>query len=266
MKIDIIIQGGIWPATVSAAHSYVNHPMVDRVIVSTWDSESVTEANIKDERVVLLKNKFPDYEGPGNLNLHLISSRNGLKQCTNEVVLKIRSDEIMSPEGLTTWINYFKEHDNKDTLRCLDGTTQRSKIAVIATNINYPYHPQDHVFIGYKEDLFKLFNMPLSYEPPLMPEPVDFSTKTGHLRNPIYIGANYFALFFQDSQHHLENWKEYLLDGAPKRQEALDFYLKHRNSIFRPLPRIKMWWQKFNCEYWWDGYYNGGDRYAGEDE
>ena len=254
----------MWPTTVEAAHFYALHEMVDKVIISTWDTEAVTADVLGDEKVMLLKNKFPDYEGPGNLNLHLISARNGLKECNNEVVLKIRSDEVMSYGGLTKWIDFFKEHENEETLTYLDGTPQRSKIGVIATNINYPYHPQDHVFIGHKEDLSKLFNMPLSYEPPLMPEPIDFSVKSGHLRNPIYIGANYFALFFKESQHHLENWKNYLLDGAPTRQEALDFYLEHRNSVFRPLPVIDMWWEKFKTQYWWDGYARGGDCYAEE--
>ena len=140
MKIDIIIQGGMWPSTVEAAHFYALHEMVDKVIISTWDTEAVTADVLGDEKVVLLKNKIPDYEGPGNLNLHLISARNGLKECNNEVVLKIRSDEVMSYGGLTKWIDFFKEHDNEETLTYLDGTPQRSKIGVIATNINYPYH------------------------------------------------------------------------------------------------------------------------------
>ncbi len=260
MKIDIIIQGGLWAGTIETAAYYSSHEMVEKVIVSTWESETI-EKEIP-PNVTLLKNKLPDYIGPGNLNLHLLSAKNGLAECESEVVLKVRSDERISHEGLTTWIDFFKKHDNGETLVYLDGEKQRSKICVIATNINYPYHPQDHVFIGYQEDLQKLFNMPFSYEPLLMPEPVDFSIKTGHLRNPIYIGANYFSLFFEESAHHLDNWREFLLDGAPKREEAMKFYLERRNSVFRPMPVIDMWWEKFNSQYWWDGYQRGGDRYA----
>ena len=260
MKVDIIIQGGLYPGTLETANSYTTHELVNRVVVSTWNREDINSSYSED--VVVLKNKKPDYIGPGNLNLHLLSSKRGLEECVSDVVLKIRSDERMSHEGLTTWVNFFVKNKNQETLNYLDGSKQKSKIHVIATNINYPYHPQDHVFLGYKEDLSKLFNMPFSYEPPLMPEPIDFSTKTGHLRNPIYIGANYFSLFFEESIKHLSHWKEYLLDGAPKREAALEFYLQNRNSIFEPLPRINMWWEKFNTEYWWDGYANGGDCYA----
>ena len=108
--------------------------------------------------------------------------------------------------------------------------------------------------------------MPFSYEPPLMPEPIDFSIKTGHLRNPIYIGANYFAMFFEEAKYHTDNWEIFLLDGAPRRQEAMEFYLKNRNSIFRPLPVVDMYWEKWNSQYWWEGYARGGDIYANEGE
>ena len=262
--INIIIQGGIWPNTINTAKLYISHPTVSKVILSMWEDDPVeVTQDMFPSGVIVVKNKKPDYEGPGNLNLHLLSSRNGLKHCDQDIIIKIRSDEEMSHEGITQWVQYFLNHGKENTLEYLDGTHQQYKIGVIATNIRFPYHPQDHVFIGHKQDLKKLFDMPFSMEPPIGPEPVDFSI---HLQNPIYIGANYFSLFFPEAKKHLDNWKDYLLMKAPKQKEAMDFYLKHRNSIFLPLPRIKMWWQKFNCEYWWDGYYNGGDRYAGEDE
>tara|TARA_R100000664_G_C2759374_1_gene149072 strand:- start:5337 stop:6152 length:816 start_codon:yes stop_codon:yes gene_type:complete len=267
--IDIIVQGGYWAGTAATVIQYSQHPMVSRVILSTWEDTPFEEKqfafeNIKNPgSIVLLKNKKPSYEGPGNLNLHLLSSKNGLELCTKDLVLKIRSDERMSPEGITKWVEYMLDHSDEETLSYLDGTKQKMKIGVIATNINYPYHPQDHVFIGHKDDLYRLFNMPFSYEPPIGPEPVDFSV---HLQNPIYIGANYFSLFFPDARKHLDNWREFLVINAPKKDEAMDIYLKNRNSIFRPLPRINMWWEKFNCQYWWDGYYNGGDRYAEDEE
>lgn len=263
--IDIVIQGGMWRGTVDTARHYVDHELVDRVIISTWMDEGVSQADIDTDKIVLLKNEKPDYIGPGNLNLHLLSSKNGLEQCTTDVVLKVRSDERISHEGITQWLQFFEDHDDGNTLHYSDGTKQKSKICVISTNINFPYHPQDHVFVGYQEDLRRLFNMPFSHEPPLMPEPIDFTVATSHLRNPIYIGTNYFAIFFEGSRHHLLNWKEYLLDDAPNRQEAMDFYLLRRNSIFRPMPVIDMWWEKFNGQYWWNEYAQSGDRYHEEE-
>jgi len=263
-KIDIIIQGGMWSGTLKTANQYADHENVNKVILSTWEGSSFLDGP-KHESVKIILNKKPDYVGPGNLNLHLLSSRNGLNECDTEVVLKIRSDERMSHGGISKWISFFEKNDNDDTVHYLNGERQRSRIGVVATNINFPYHPQDHVFIGYKEDLSKLFNMPFSREPPLMPEPIDFSIRTSHLRNPIYIGANYYSLFFEESKKHLDDWKKYLLDEAPLHHEAMEFYLRNRTKIFMPLPRIDMWWEKFNTQYWWDGYHRSGDRYA-EDE
>ena len=105
MKIDIIIQGGLWPSTIKTAAYYSSHEMVKKVIVSTWESETIEEEI--PPNVTLLKNKLPDYIGPGNLNLHLLSSKNGLAECESEIVLKVRSDEKISHEGLINQILYL---------------------------------------------------------------------------------------------------------------------------------------------------------------
>jgi len=265
-SIDIIVQGGHWPNLDQTVKEYSKHHLVNRVVLSVWEDSPLSDDVFSDSpegKIILLKNHKPPYEGPGNLNLHLLSCRNGLKHCEKDIILKIRSDERMSPEGITKWVEYMSKHSDKETLNYLDGTPQKMKIGVIATNINYPYHPQDHVFIGHKDDLKRLFDMPFSMQPPIGPEPVDFSI---HLRNPIYIGANYFSMFFDESKKHIENWREYLVTNSPKLNESMEFYLKNRTSIFRPLPRIKMWWVKFSSEYWWDGYHNSGDRYAEDEE
>ena len=63
MKIDIIIQGGLYPGTLNTATYYKEHEMVDNVVVSTWESEQIKEAP---PGITLIKNKLPDYIGPGN--------------------------------------------------------------------------------------------------------------------------------------------------------------------------------------------------------
>tara|TARA_R100000152_G_C6780571_1_gene213520 strand:- start:1650 stop:2504 length:855 start_codon:yes stop_codon:yes gene_type:complete len=258
-KMNIVIQGGLYPSTIKTAHHYAELDLVEKVVISTWENEAVEQEDIKSQKLVLVKNKKPDYAGPGNLNLHLLSSREGVARCENGVILKIRSDEILSHEGLITWFDYFKKHDNGNTLNYLDGEKQLSKIAVIAMNITYPYHPQDHVFIGYKKDLTKLFNMPFSNEKEFGPEPVDF---TKNLRNNIYIGANYFSLFFEEPAKHFENWRSYLVDNSEHRGDSMDFYLNNLDSIFFPLPVVDMGWEKFHTQYWWEGYGQYGDIYA----
>ena len=53
----------------------------------------------------------------------------------------------------------------------------------------------------------------------------------------------------------------YLLDAAPKRDEAMDFYTPIRDSIFRVFPRIDLDWYKYNSKYWYS-YEKGGEYYA----
>ena len=260
-KVDIVIQGGLWPSTIDSAHSYLSNKNVNKVYVSTWKGENYKK-EITDDRVILIENDKPSYIGPGNLHLHLLSTRVGLENCEKDIVLKVRSDEKISDSGLTTWIDFFFNHEGEETLSYLDGTKQKSKICAVGVNTLHPYHPQDHVFIGYKSDLLKFFNMPFSEAPPQGPEPVEFSTMTMHLRNPIYIGSNYYAMFFDEAKHHLNNYKDYLLDDSPKRSQAMSFYLKHIDSIFRPMPIIDLWWEKFNQQYPWSWYGGMGDMYG----
>lgn len=257
-NIDIVIQGGLWPSTIVNAHEYLENENINKVYICTWKDEPHKQ-EITDERVILIENDKPEYIGPSNLHLHLASTRSGLQRCETAIVIKVRSDEKISNSGINTWLDYFDEHKNEKTLNYLDGTKQKSKIFTIAMNTNFPYHPQDHVYIGYKSDLLKFYNMPFSKEPPQGSEPIDFSI---HLRNPIYIGANYYAMFFEKAKHHLENWKEYLADNATKKQEAMDFYLENLRSIFIPLPRIDLWWEKQNSQYLWDWYEGMGDTYG----
>ena len=258
--VDIVIQGGLWPSTIKNAHRYLSNEHINKVYISTSKGEQYKEP-IQDERVVLIENDKPSYIGPGNLHLHLLSTRVGLENCERDVVLKVRSDEAISDSGLNTWIDFFYEHTEEETLNYLDGTKQKSKICAVALNINHPYRPQDHAFIGYKIDLLKFFNMPFSEAPAQGSEPIEFSVQTGHLRNPIYVGSNYYALFFEEAKHHLEHWRDYLLDDSPKRSKAMEFYLDNRESIFRPMPVIDFWWEKFNKQYPWDWYGSLGDTY-----
>jgi len=63
----------------------------------------------------------------------------------------------------------------------------------------------------------------------------------------------------------VDNPMEYLVDNAPKIQEALALDFSMRNEIFMPFPRIDMAWPKHNLftyhydvgaalsEYWYDG-------------
>ena len=77
----------------------------------------------------------------------------------------------------------------------------------------------------------------------------------------MYIGMHYYAKFFQEAKHHCDNFKQYLLDASIGREEAMRYYTPIRDSIFQVLPRIDMFWEKYNSGYWYS-YEADGEYYA----
>lgn len=78
-----------------------------------------------------------------NFEKHVLSTYNGLKQCTKKYVLKMRTDEYylglkniddFVDDNKVNFINVFFRHFNQ-----------------------FPYHPSDHMFLAEKELLLKSF-------------------------------------------------------------------------------------------------------------
>jgi hypothetical protein len=268
--MDIVMQGGLYPGTIKTAKLYSDYADVDSVVVSCWEHDDISDSDQEileqTDNITVLGNVKPDYLGPGNLNLHLLSTQNGIKETTSDIVMKIRSDQRLYHSAFQRWNEYVTEGLKETPMSYSGDGSPKGKVFVIGMNYEKPYHPQDHIFWGHKEDVYSVFDIPFSNEPPLPPEKngkIDFSVNSGNLRNPIYIGMHYFAKFTEEANKHTENYKEYLLDNAPKWQEALEHYEGIRDSIFKILPRIDdcMLWEKFNTGYWYDVYHRYGERY-----
>jgi hypothetical protein len=259
--MNIIIQGGLYQKfTERVAHEYAKCDLVTKIIISTWEGEDIDHDSLKSDKILLLKSKLPDNNGPGNMNLQLVSSREGLRLCDDGLVVKTRSDQHLYEESLYRWADHFKKNQFTNALRYTDGEKQRSKIFLVGNNKRFPFHPQDHFLWGYKQDLHRLLNIPLWDVPAWTwkDAPINFSEK---LRPNIYIGINYYKQFFPEVEKYFLNQKEYLLDGAPKYHEAMDFYTPIRDSIFAPMPRVDMWWAKQGTGYWYS-YEKEGEYYA----
>lgn len=279
------MQGQLWPGTIQTAKLYSDFLEVDKVIVSCWKDDelnamshgpspsctsalSPTDKHILDNNrnIILLRNDAPDYVGPGHVNLQILSSRNGVKESTSDVVVKTRTDQRIYHSAFLKWNEFFSSHIKEEPMSFLGGDSPSGKIFVMGMNHAYPYHPQDHIYWGYREDIETFFDIPFSYAPPLPPEKngkIDFSTNSPNLRNPIYLAMHYFSRFSEEAKKHTDNYAEYLQDLAPKFDEAMQHYSDIRSSIFRVLPRIDdcMWWEKFNSGYRYDLYYHCGERY-----
>jgi len=255
--MEIVIQGGLWPNTVEAAYSYLTVPFVERVIISTWVDQEVPR--IPDSRVAVIRSEKPAVSS-GNMNWQIVSSREGVKQTNpaDGIVAKTRSDQKISTESLKKLYDYFLDNSKGECLKYADGTGPKAPIYVIGLNVIFPFHPCDHIFWGYKQDMEKLLALPLMAGP-IVSKSTDWNT---NIRQPIYIGSHYYAHFDPKVYHYLENFLQYLTDNAPQRVEAMALSRKLWGQVFKPFPRFDLYWIKFNSNYWYDEYGKQGERYA----
>ena len=249
-KVDIVIQGGFEENTFSTALHYLNLSFVNDIIISTWEyeKEKITSLPLN-ERIHFVLSELPAHDGGGNVNYQIISSAEGLKLCTTPTAVKMRSDQTIALEDMEKLYKFYNKFHEKN------------EIFVLGIGTHFPYHPQDHVFWGNKEDVMNLFTVPQSewktYEPNM-----DFGTT---FRSPMYLGAYYYSLISEVAQKHWENPREYLFDASPKRAEALEEYDRIREVGFKPFPRVSMAWHKYGGGYMYDGYYAQGERYYDEE-
>jgi len=264
VKISIVIQGGLYGEfTLKTAYEYAKIDDVKKVVISTWTTEPITDEDIKNDKICIVKSQKPQNPGPGNMNLQIISSRNGIEECDEGLIMKTRSDQHLYAASLQKWMTFFERDTAINPQRrkkYTDGTPQQSKIYLIGNNKNFPFHPQDHFFWGYKPDLQRLFSLPLW-------DDASWDWRTSDLkfsellRCPIYLGTHYYRQFYPEVQKFMDSPEKYLLDGAPNYQEAMDYYTPIRDTIFGVFPRIQLRWEKYNSGYWYS-YEKEGEYYA----
>ena len=124
-------------------------------------------------------------------------------------------------------------------------------------NNRHPFHPQDHIFWGYRDDIYRLFDIPLKPEK-MKIESNDF---TQYMRPNIYLGSMYFRQIYREVDFYLENFKEYLVDNSLK-SDARIFSEKVRDKVFTVMPKIDLHWTKYNwTSYPYNWYPSEGEYY-----
>jgi putative sugar O-methyltransferase len=253
---DIVIQGGMWDQTYDIALDYCELDFVNRVIISTWETEKDKIAKYPDHpNIVWVVNKFPDNPGPsysdgrpGNINLAIISSRSGIEATTSPVVVKIRSDMHISSDGMQTLNKFYKKFSRIPRINCEYLKKPSSQIFALGVNSAWPYCPHDQVFWGERQDLVDLFSLPLAEADHPMAKAVPV------FRPEIYIGAHYYARFNELVGEHLNDPRTYLIDDAPRFGEALRHSTTLGHELFKPFPRVDMNWVKYNSGFMYDMY------------
>ena len=108
-EIGIVIQGQVVPGTtLRICQRYRNlYPNV-RIVFSTWETEPEIElAKIRNLDISVIVNKVPEYSGPGNVNLQILTTRAGiefLREFSPKYILKNRSDCWLSSDF---FLEYF---------------------------------------------------------------------------------------------------------------------------------------------------------------
>lgn len=186
------------------------------IILSTWeDEEPGIIAHCRDAGAIVILNKKPDYPGPSNANMQILSTRAGIAKATElgaEYVLKTRTDQRMYGlnliEYLTNILTFFPVQGQYK---------QHKRIAILSFGAEkyYPYHFSDLFLFGDVRDLTLYWNFPL-----LTPE------MNTTFFNP---EVNLPALFLEKTGRHLawtleDGWRAYAEQCIVIDQSTVDFY------------------------------------------
>ena len=154
-KIDIVLQGPIWPTTLQTAVYYLELIFVNKVIISTWEEENIEELNIPN--IEIIKSPKPPFRpsatGLNTIDYQIVSSFEGIKKTTSDIIIKMRTDQTIHQEDMIMMNEFVFKGINDTDLIYRDGTKRKGNVYVLGLNRIFPFHPQDHVFWGYREDI-----------------------------------------------------------------------------------------------------------------
>jgi len=155
MKVDILVQGSSTLTTFDALKIYRSLDFVDKVILSSYDSTIPFRIP---EGVTFVNNDLVA-PGIGNRNLQINTTKNGLEKVESKYCIKIRSDLVVSALALKLMIDYWIKHDNPET-RIKTVGEPMGRLYVLSLATKFVYHPRDHIFCGFTEDMRKFFDCP----------------------------------------------------------------------------------------------------------
>lgn len=266
-SIDIVLQGQCTPYTVETAKIYSALDFVNLVIISCWEGDTVDV--ITHNKIKVVKTKTPVNPGTGNVNLQLLSSYTGVLNSTSPYVMKVRSDQRYTVDSLKSIFEYFIQNKYLPSQSSVTSFKPKGRIFTRGIFETFLFHPNDHLFLGHRQDLLELFNIP-PYTHNIS-EIIDLEKKDlwkyydSFIRGESYIGAHYCANFNLEVNKYLLEPNQYLHDNAPKWEEAYNLSSKLVKQVFKSLPKstIDLIWNKHN----WNGvpfeeqYYRYGERW-----
>lgn len=175
--LAIVLQGQIdncLPFLVETVAYYRQAYPGANIIVSTWVTEncsSIETLKRHDDCHVVLSEP-PSNRGNLNINLQMVNSLAGIRYAKSKgakYICKTRTDQrLQRHDFLGSLIDYINEFPPAAGLPC------KGRVAVLAMtygNLFYPFLLSDFLYLGYSEDVERVFSLPLDDRPSIkMPE------------------------------------------------------------------------------------------------
>lgn len=143
------------------------------IVLSTWDNQKYDSIDI--DRVVVSKDPGPQGEWPSfvptNINRQITSTVAGLKASKRPYCLKCRTDIMLESVKFLDVYSSLKPIPS-DERRLFDrpivsnNLTSRNTSEILSRLPDHPllFHPSDHIHFGLREDLLRLWDVPLQSE------------------------------------------------------------------------------------------------------
>ena len=164
--ISVVVQGAISKEFSRNALKSVRKHLPDaEIILSTWIGSDVAGLDYDE----LVENEDPGAEvlheqwgQKHNLNRQIVSTKNGIKRATRQYVLKIRTDIALTGNGFLEYFDKFQKRN--DYCKCLEKRVITCQYYARLAHV-LPFHPGDWVFFGLRDDVLKIWDIPLAPEP-----------------------------------------------------------------------------------------------------
>ncbi len=180
--ISIVVQGPVLGTSIFGMTDEVTKVVCLRIkelfpqselILSTW--EGAKTDGIVYDKLVLSSDPggvwfdLEDRNFTNNCNRLIVSTQAGIQAATRKYVLKLRSDLFVLSKSFLNYFDRFPHFDKKLKFvknRIIAFSLDTIKGHKIGDFIQMrPYHISDWAYFGYKEDLWDLYNVPLTEEP-----------------------------------------------------------------------------------------------------
>ena len=190
--LSVVVQGAVSPLETALCLKSVRKYLPEaQIILSTWNGSDISHFDGLYDEIVLsddpgavifdIKDKKTN-----SLNRILVSSREGIKVAKKTYVLRIRTDLILKNNNLLKLYDDFEKRNNEKSLfkQRIFAYDIFSLKFNIYKNKTQPllFHISDWCYLGLREDIEELFNIPEVEEP----EFSQYFKKHKKLRDDIY--------------------------------------------------------------------------------